>query len=172
MLYEYGSFCQRIKNFCFFITSRSYNVAFLKRYRFLHLFFAVFFLPFMNQSNIYQHICNPRASVELYCNQKPASPTDYWIYQYLTTQNGRVLKRDFLLNISNIFAHESMCSISQVPAGARIICCSRVPRNFTIPMRCVREPPSMEALPYIDGRRREMTVKSQCNDNKNHQELR
>jgi hypothetical protein len=37
MLYEYGSFCRRIKNFCFFITSRSYNVAFLKRYRFLHL---------------------------------------------------------------------------------------------------------------------------------------
>jgi hypothetical protein len=34
MLYEYGSFCQRIKNVCFFITSRSYNVAFLKRYRF------------------------------------------------------------------------------------------------------------------------------------------
>jgi hypothetical protein len=34
MLYEYGSFCRRIKNFCFFITSRSYNVAFLKRYRF------------------------------------------------------------------------------------------------------------------------------------------
>jgi hypothetical protein len=37
MLYEYGSFCRRIKNFCFFITSHSYNVAFLKRYRFLHL---------------------------------------------------------------------------------------------------------------------------------------
>jgi hypothetical protein len=37
MLYEYGSLCQRIKIFCFFITSRSYNVAFLKRYRFLHL---------------------------------------------------------------------------------------------------------------------------------------
>jgi midasin (ATPase involved in ribosome maturation) len=42
LLYEYGSFCQRIKNFCFFITSRSYNVAFLKRYRFLHLIFAFF----------------------------------------------------------------------------------------------------------------------------------
>jgi hypothetical protein len=42
MLYEYGSFYRRIKNFCFFITSRSYNVAFLKRYRFLHLILAVF----------------------------------------------------------------------------------------------------------------------------------
>jgi hypothetical protein len=46
MLYEYGSFCQRIKIFCFFITSRSYNVAFLKRYRFLHLIFAVFSVSF------------------------------------------------------------------------------------------------------------------------------
>jgi hypothetical protein len=34
MLYEYGSFCRRIKSFCFFIASRSYNVAFLKRNRF------------------------------------------------------------------------------------------------------------------------------------------
>jgi hypothetical protein len=37
MFYEYGSFCQRIKNVCFFIASRSHNVAVLKRYRFLHL---------------------------------------------------------------------------------------------------------------------------------------
>jgi hypothetical protein len=34
MLYAYGGFCQRIKIFCFITTSRSYNVAFLKRYRF------------------------------------------------------------------------------------------------------------------------------------------
>jgi hypothetical protein len=37
MLYEHGSFCRRKKNFCFFVTSRSYNVAFLKRYRKLKL---------------------------------------------------------------------------------------------------------------------------------------
>jgi hypothetical protein len=30
MLYEYGSFCRGIKVFWFFITSHSYNVAFLK----------------------------------------------------------------------------------------------------------------------------------------------
>jgi hypothetical protein len=42
---DYGSFCQRIKKCLLFITSRSYNVAFLKRYRFLHLVFGIF-LPF------------------------------------------------------------------------------------------------------------------------------
>jgi hypothetical protein len=36
-LYEYGSSSQRIKNFCFFTTSRSYNVYYLKRNRFSHL---------------------------------------------------------------------------------------------------------------------------------------
>jgi hypothetical protein len=34
LLYECGSFSQRMKNFCFFITSRSYNGAFLKRISF------------------------------------------------------------------------------------------------------------------------------------------
>jgi hypothetical protein len=47
MLYEYGSFCRRIKNFCFFITSRSYNVVFLKRYR----FFTFGLMPFRSQSS-------------------------------------------------------------------------------------------------------------------------
>jgi hypothetical protein len=53
LLYEYGSFCQRIKNVCFFVTSRSYIVAFLKRYIFLHLIFSAF-LPYISALAIFE----------------------------------------------------------------------------------------------------------------------